>query len=206
MGNVNGDPVSNEGLLSEPEYTGQIAALYEGAIGKSWSRESWSTWKSMMYQYQTTLANARDRILIMTVHGDATNYALMRYGLASCLMDDGYYYYTTFETEYRSGLWFDEYDVKLGYAIDPPQFGPWQKGVYRRRFQHGMVLVNPKDNGTRIVQIEPGYSRLSGVQDSATNNGQPVSSLSLAERDGIILVKTPAPDEKPRPKPPILSQ
>ena len=205
MGNVDGDPQMNQGLLTEPEYTGQISALYEGAIGKSWSRETWATWKSMMNQYQTTLANARDRLLIMTVHGEATDYALMRYGLASCLMDDGYYYYTTFETEYRSALWFDEYDVKLGLAIDPPQFSPWQQGVYRRRFQNGMVLVNPKDNGSRTVQIEPGYNRLSGQQDRVTNNGQPVSSLTLAARDGIILINDQVPGEQMRPKPPILN-
>jgi len=204
IGNVDGDPEFSDGLLSEPEYTGQLSALYEGAMGKSWSRETFSTWESMMDQYQTTLANSRDRLLIMTVHGDATDYALMRYGLASCLMDDGYFYYTTHETEYRSALWFDEYNVDLGFAIDPPQFRPWQQGVYKRRFQNGMVLVNPKGNGTQVVQIEAGYNRISGTQDSFTNNGQPVSSLRLSERDGIILVRDGAIEDRPRPKAPEL--
>ena len=149
VGNVDGEPQQNDGMLSEAEYRGQVSGLFEGAMGLSWSQETWAGWESMMEQYQVTLANSRDRLAIITVHGEATDYALMRYGLASCLMDDGYYYYTTIDTEYRSALWFDEYDVDLGRAIDPPQFSSWDNGVYRRRFQNGIVLVNPKGNGTR---------------------------------------------------------
>lgn len=201
IGNVDGDPQSNEGLLTEPEYKGQVSALYEGAMGKSWSRETWSSWKSMMDQYQTTLANARDRFAIMSVHGDAADYAMMRYGLTSCLMDDGYYYYTTEDTEYRSALWFDEYDTDLGRAIDPPQFQAWQNGVYRRRFENGVVLVNPKGNGTRTVQPGPGYNRIDGTQDRTVNNGQAANSVTLAERDGIVLISDES-TQAPRPKPP----
>jgi hypothetical protein len=190
IGNVDGEPQISQGMLSEPEYQNQISALYEGAMGKPYSQESWGSWETMMEQYQTTLQNSRNRLLIMTVHGDATDYKLMRYGLASCLMDDGYYYYTTYDTEYRSALWFDEFDVDLGRAIDPPQFT-------------GMVLVNPKGNGSQTVDLEPGYSRISGTQDMATNDGRPVDSLFLEERDGIILLLNKA-DQGPRPKPPVL--
>jgi len=204
IGNVDGEPQIGQGMLGEPEYKSQISALYEGAIGKSYSQESWGSWETMMEQYQTTLQNARNRLLIMTVHGDATDYKLMRYGLASCLMDDGYYYYTTYETEYRSALWFDEFDVSLGRAIDPPQFKAWQKGIYRRRFENGVVLVNPKGNGSQTVDLEPGYRRISGKQDVAINNGRPVDSLFLEERDGIILLRSDA-GQVPRPKPPVLS-
>jgi len=205
MGNVDGAPELDDGMLTEAEYKGQVSALFEGAMGLSWSQETWSTWEAMMKQYQVTLANARDRLLVMTVHGDATDYAMMRYGLTSCLLDDGYFYYTTIDTEYRSALWFDEYDIDLGRAIDPPQFSAWQNGVYRRRFQNGMVLVNPKGNGTRTVQIEPGYSHFSGSQDSVMNNGRSATSVTLAARDGVILVKDGAAQGK-RPKAPVMMQ
>lgn len=204
MGNVDGDPDSGGGMLTEPEYKNQVTSVFQGAIGKNWSVETWGTWEAMMVQYQTTLANSQHKISMMTVNGEATDYATMRYGLASCLMDDGYYYYTTHDTENKSGLWFDEYDVNLGLAIDPPQFSPWQNGVYRRRFQNGMVLVNPKGNGRRTLQIEAGYKRISGTQDSATNSGRPVSSLILNERDGIILIKEQGAEDEARPKPPVL--
>lgn len=205
MGNVDGEPQIGRGMLTEPEYRGQVAGLYEGAIGMSWSQETWGTWETMMEQYQTTLQNTKDRFLLMTVHGDANDYKTMRYGLASCLMDDGYYYYTSHDKEFRSALWFDEYDVDLGRAIDPPQFGAWQKGVYRRRFENGMVLVNPKGNGTQTLTIEPGYKRISGTQDTRTNNGQSVNSLQLAERDGIILLANESSSSVDRPKPPVLN-
>lgn len=205
MGNVDGEPQTGRGMLTESEYRGQVAGLYEGAIGMSWSQETWGTWQTMMEQYQTTLQNSKDRLLIMTVHGEANDYKAMRYGLASCLMDDGFYYYTSHDREFRSALWFDEYDVDLGRAIDPPQFSAWQKGVYRRRFENGMVIVNPKGNGTQTLAIEPGYKRIAGTQDTSTNNGQSVNSLQLAERDGIVLVSTDSSSRPNRPKPPVMN-
>jgi hypothetical protein len=205
IGNVDGSPQSGNGMLTEPEYKSQISGLYEGAMGLSWSQETWGSWESMMQQYQSTLANSRDRLLIMTVHGDANDYALMRYGLTSCLMDDGYYYYTAENIRYRSALWFDEYDADLGRAIDPPQFKAWQNGVYRRRFENGVVLVNPKGNGTRTVKPGPGYNRIDGTQDRTVNNGQAADSVTLAERDGIVLISDQS-IRAPRPKPPQMMQ
>jgi hypothetical protein len=209
MGNVDGDPNRKYGMLTDPEYKGQIDSLYEGAIGRSYSQEGHTSWHSMMEQYQLTLANSRNGILVMTVHGDPDDYAEMRYGLASCLMDDGYFYYTSSELHYKSAYWYDEFDVDLGRAVDPPQRSAWRDGVYRRRFENGMVLVNPKGNGTRTVQIEPGYKRIKGNQDKVTNNGQPVSSVTLRERGGLILLKEGASNSPPapppaRPKPPVL--
>jgi hypothetical protein len=204
IGNVDGEVSTNSGMLTEPEFRGQIAALYEGAIGMSWSAETWGSWSTMMQQYQTTTGNAQHNLAMMSVHGGEDDYAQMRYGLASCLLDNGYYYYTTHENQYKSALWFDEYDVDLGRAIDPPQFSQWQRGVYMRRFENGMALVNPKGNGTRTVQIGPGYKRFNGSQDPATNNGQIAESVTLRERDGLILVRIGGPDDRTQPKPPQL--
>jgi putative glycosyl hydrolase-like family 15 (GHL15) protein len=205
MGNVDGEVSTNDGMLTEPEFKGKLTALYEGAIGLSYSAEGWGGWELMMQQYQTTLRNAQQNILLMTVHGAKDDYALMRYGLASCLMDDGYYYYTSIKNQYRSALWFDEYDVELGRAVDPPQFGAWKSGVYMRRFENGMVLVNPKGNGRQTIQIGSGYQRLKGTQDPKTNNGKIVDSVTLSERDGLILIKSGDFKKNAPPKPPVLS-
>jgi len=204
VGNVDADVGGNNGMLTEPEFRGQLSALYEGAIGMSWSEETWGSWELMMQRYQTTISNAQHNLTMISVHGEKNDYALMRYGLASCLMDDGYYYYTSHNEEYKSAYWYDEYDVNLGRAIDPPQFSPRQSGVYMRRFENGLVLVNPKGNGTQTVQVEPGYRRISGTQDPATNNGEPVSSLTIRERDGIILIGSDGAEPQSRPKPPVL--
>lgn len=205
MGNVDGEATTNSGMLTEPEYRGQLTALYEGAMGLSYSSEGWGSWDVMMKQYQTTVANAEDNIAAITVHGPQDDYAFMRYGLASCLMDNGYYYYTSIEEQYRSAYWYDEYDIDLGRAIDPPRFAPWKDGVYMRRFENGIALVNPKGNGQQTVRIEAGYSRIDGRQDPVTNNGEPVDSVTLGERDGIILVRTDKLDPGARPKPPVMN-
>jgi len=205
IGNVDGDVPSNSGMLTEPEYRGQLTALYESAIGHDYSAESWGGWETMMQQYQTTILNAQYNITLMNVQALPDDYAIVRYGLASCLMDNGYFHFSSLQTRYTAGVWFDEYDVELGRAIDPPQYNAWQRGVYMRRFENGMVLVNPKGNGTTTVQIEPGYKRFSGTQDPAINNGQIAESVTLREREGLILVRVDGSENQKRPKPPVLS-
>lgn len=205
MGNVDGDPPAGNGMLTEPEFRGQLSGFYESALGLSYSAETWGGWKTMMKQYQTTIQNSQYNLAIMHAKGDVDDYAVMRYGLASCLMDNGYYFYSLNNSRYDTVSWFDEYDVDLGRAIDPPQFNQWQSGIYMRRFENGIALVNPKGNGTRTVQIGPGYKRIKGNQDPVTNNGQIAESVTLRERDGLILVRIDGPDDQKRPKPPVLS-
>jgi hypothetical protein len=119
----------------------------------------------------------------------------MRYALASALMDDGYF--AANDNGYTNVQWFDEFDVDLGHAVDGPQLAPAQNGVYVRRFEKGLAIVNPKDNGPQTIAIEPGYQRFYGTQDSATNNGQAVTTITLGDRQGIILIKGPAGNHPP---------
>jgi len=204
LGNVDGQPVENVGMLTEPEYRGQLTGLFEAAMGRDHSAETWGGWETMMHQYRTLIQNSQYNVALLNVQGDPQDYATMRYGLASCLMDNGYYMFSSLVKDYEAQIWFDEFDIDLGRAIDPPQAEAWQNGVYMRRFEFGMALANPKGNGRRTVQIPEGYQRFSGTQDPATNNGQPVDSVTLRERDGLILVSTDA-DPLMRPKPPVLS-
>jgi hypothetical protein len=53
-------------------------------------------------------------------------------------------------------------------------------------------LVNPRGNGAQTVQLETAYVKLKGSQDSAVNNGQTVQTVTLQDRDGIILMRTTA--------------
>ena len=90
---------------------------------------------------------------------------------------------------YRGVPWFDEYSVKLGAATSGPSTSAWQSGVYRRNFQNGIVLVNPKGNGTRTVTLEANYVKVRGTQAPSVNNGATVRTVTLKDRDGIILIK-----------------
>jgi hypothetical protein len=123
------------------------------------------------------------------------NYQGMRYGLATCLMDNGYYEYST---DYHTINWFDEYNTSLGQAISAPPTAAWQKGVWRRDFQNGIALVNPKGNGPQTVTLETSYKKINGTQVPSINNGQTVTTVTLLDRDGLILLRlNPAASSTP---------
>jgi hypothetical protein len=154
----------------------------------------------MMDRYRKVMALlAAPRLLISNMKGNPTDYKTFRYGFASALMDDAYFDFSngTSGNIYQPGVvWFDEYDLAgttntkwLGTAVDGPQTSPGPDGVYRRRFQNRMALVNPRGNGTRTVFNLSGYKRFLGKQASAVNDGKAVSSVTLQDRDGILLVK-----------------
>jgi hypothetical protein len=169
----------------------------EGLIGKSWSIEAWGGWQAMENQYYSTMAaiNA-PKLAIFNQWGSPTDYQSMRYGLASCLMNDGYYSFTSTSAGYSGVVWFDEYNANLGQAISSPPSAAWQNGVWRRDFTNGIALVNPKGNGTQTVQLGGTFVKINGTQDPSVNNGQAVTSVTLQDRDGIILLRQ-APMEQP---------
>lgn len=182
IGNVDSD-------LSMPEYRGQLnGAFLEGLMGKSWSLER-RGWRVMMQRYLDIKANLRPPAIVgFNVAGDPRDYRFFRYAFCSSLMGDGYFSFTDTKDGYSSVSWFDEYDVPLGKAVDPPQRQPKAGGVYQRRYEQALVLVNP-DGQPRQVDVGPGWKHVDGQQDSAVNNGKPVRQLTLAPRDGVVLVK-----------------
>jgi hypothetical protein len=198
---VNADSdLSGEAFPPDADRFGQYrkavnGAFLEHAMGESWSAETWGGWPLTMAWYHAIRANLlKPQIVVFDVSLGATaDYQYLRYALASALMDDGYF---SASTDYNHIAWFDEFDLAgrastkwLGAAVDPPQSSPWQSGVYRRRFEHGMAIVNPKGNGPRTVTVEPGYRRLAGVQAPEINNGKKAGRIRLSDRDGILLVK-----------------
>ncbi len=185
-------------------YSGMVnGGLIEGMIGVSWSPETWGGWSEMMRQYrQIMAATASPKLTIFSQRGSPTDYQGLRYGLASCLLDDGYFEFTNVNSAYSGVIWFDEYNVNLGSETSSPATSPWQKGVYRRDYQNGIALVNPKGNGPQTVQLETSYKRIAGTQDPAVNSGQVTNSVTLNDRDGIILLRlqtTAAPSAAPMP-------
>ncbi|OQW51021.1 MAG: hypothetical protein A4S09_10840 [Proteobacteria bacterium SG_bin7] len=176
--------------LSSPEYSGRLqGALMEAIIGASWSTEKLYGWNRAMLRYRATIKHtAPPHIVGFDVHGKVDDYQRMRYGLSSCLLDDGYFSYSNVDAPYASSVWFDEFDADLGMPIELPPLEPIKNGVYRRKFERGMVLVNPTAFPVTI-SVEAGYRRIKGVQAPLFNNGSPVSSITLASKDGILLLK-----------------
>jgi len=59
--------------------------------------------------------------------------------------------------------------------------------VWRRDFDNGIVLVNPAGNGAKTVDLGGTFHKLTGTQAPDINNGATVTSVTLADRDGIVL-------------------
>ena len=183
--------------------------VMESAIGQSYSYESQS-WAKLMSSYATIMkALIPPGYLVFQQDGSSTDYQGMRYGLASCLLDNGYYHFNTAGQGGGNNVaWFDELGSNLGPATAGPNnsnngtysnggLTVWQNGVWRRDFANGIALVNPKGNGTQTVTLETTYKHLSGTQAPSVNNGQSVTSVTLNDRDGVILLRTssqPVPD------------
>ena len=134
--------------------------------------------------------------MIFSQDGSPADYQGMRYGLCSALLGNAYYYFEQGgggTQTYGTYIAFDEFSSNLGAALAGPLVFPgaaaWQKGVYRRDFQHGIALVNPKGNGTQTVTLETSYKHLSGTQAPTVNNGQTVTRVTLNDRDGVILLR-----------------
>ena len=187
LGNI-GDWGAPDSTLTE--YQGVTnGGVLEGYIGKSWSVETWGGWAAMFAEYRKVMgAVAAPKLVIFNQWGSQTDYQGMRYGLGTCLLDDGYYSFTDNTQQYYGVVWFDELDQKLGAGLSKPT-AAWQKGVWRRDFDNGIVLVNPKGNGPQTVTLEGPFIKLKGTQDPVTNNGATVTTITLKDRDGIILLR-----------------
>lgn len=189
---------------SAPEYNNLLhGGLYECVIGESWSTESWGGFAGTLQWYRKTLAMLKPPKMLVFHHcGDKADYRDFRYGFGISLMDDGYYAFSHLKQGWTGVVWFDEFDVRLGAATSKPPTAAWQKGVWRRDFEGGVVLVNPKGNGAVELDLGNEFRRISGKQSPSVNSGGVAGTVRLADRDAIILIRSvPAPAAK-RPRPP----
>jgi hypothetical protein len=121
-----------------------------------------------------------------------TDFAAMRFGLASALMDDGLYTFDNGVFGHYVAWWYDEYDGAgrgahwLGRALGDAHV---DGDVRWREFEHGLAVVN---SGAAAATFSPaaGFSRLAGIQDAVHNDGTAVSgALSIAPSDAYILTR-----------------
>ena len=189
LGNADwNDPSAIIGVLDQVLSGGMM----EGMVGETWSIETYGSFNAMMAGYRQSMDAYRPPKLGIFNHSswNAGDFKGMRYSFASALMDDGYY-----DINDTGGynptriLWFDEFNFDLGYPVQPRQAAAWSLGMWRRDFDNGIVLVNPRGNGPRTINLAGTFHRLSGTQDPFANSGATVTSITLADRDGIILAR-----------------
>ena len=188
LGNIGdfGDPKKTIGVLD-----GVIdGGVFEGAIGETWSLETWAGFDVMMQQYKRTYDATRAPSLLIFGVDNWTkgDFKTARYAMGACWMGDGYLYAnTTYSPD--DMLWFDEFDHDLGHPTQPFQTAAWSHGVWRRDFDKGIVLVNPKGNGSQTVDLGGTFHKIAGTQDATTNDGSTVTTVTLADRDGLVLLR-----------------
>lgn len=147
--------------------------------------------------YPEWCANAAaPSLTLIQVYGVSSDYRLMRYGLCTALLNDGYFSYARSSSVHAtSGLsWFDEYDnagAGRGYLGQPIGSAFRVGSAWRRDFTNGISLVNPT-TASVTVQLGGMFRRIKGTQDLTVNSGATVSSVTIPSRDGIILLRVPS--------------
>lgn len=189
-----------------------LVGINDGAIfEKINQREFYKGWEGMMRRYRlglSWLAGPKAGVFMVDIKtfrdlypaAGFTTYRWNRYAMCSSLMDNGYYsVHDSAYGEFQTVPWFDEFwggalkkTGYLGYPVEAPQLSPWSNGVYRREYTNGLVLVNPRGNGRQTINVGTGWKRILGTEDPIHNNGQTVSTITLDEQDGIILLRASA--------------
>lgn len=86
------------------------------------------------------------------VAGDFSDWRLLRWALACCLMDDGYFSSNQTTSTWTTGIpWYDEYvggtEVNLpgwmGQRIGTPPRAAYEHGVWKAEFDNALVIMNP---------------------------------------------------------------
>jgi hypothetical protein len=158
------DATYGKSSLATPELTGVFNyAFLEGVNGKSYSFESnRNIFADTMRRYETAEVNVIDGAILNTYVNTATQSLSRqlqhaRYGLGIALLRDGWY--CCADQGEEEPFWFDEIDpaiANIGEPIDPVQTAAYSDGVWQRRYQNGVVLVNPVANKGRAMQSVPG--------------------------------------------------
>jgi hypothetical protein len=176
--------------LSSPEYKGNLdGAFLEGSLGMSWSRETWAGWDNMMNYYRGALRNTRHAgMVFLNAFAQPTDYATVRYGLASAMLEDGYFVQLPPSGRLQPS-WFDEFGAPIGVAAEAPPTAPAQNGIWLRRYANGLVLVNPSKTASASIDVGAGYKRLAGTQDPTVNNGQQQQVVTLGPRQGLLMLR-----------------
>jgi hypothetical protein len=126
--------------------------------------------------------------------GIKNDYQKVRFGITTTLLGNGYFGFD-FGTQSHNQLWtYDEFPIALGApktslmnVFDSAKTAIDQ-GVWQRDFERGRVVVNATAN-TITIPLNADFEKIHGTQDPSTNDGSVVSEITLAARDGIILLR-----------------
>lgn len=176
-------------------YYGDINGIYF----ESFTTSPYISWEEKMrlYKLSDDTSRAQQIAIVGNTAADVAraqnDYKKMRFGLASALMEDGYYAYDAGSGSHAEQWWYDEYNINLGEPMGSavPLTGGvgYYKDVWRREFTNGLALVNSLAEN-REVDLGGEFEKLIGTQDPVVNNGGIVSKITLSAKDGLLMLKT----------------
>jgi hypothetical protein len=160
--------------------------------------EAHGTWAGSMTTYSALgKVNLDPKITIINSFDKNQNdFAKMRFGLASTLMDDhGYYSYDYDVSNHGQLWWYDEYDASLGNPILPAYNildktnTTYKPGLWRRDFENGIAIVNSTNVLQRYIFSKEEFEKINGTQDRTVNDGSIINYIKINPGDGVILLR-----------------
>ena len=104
-----------------------------------------------------------------------------RYGLATMLLIAGGGNHFFASTDYVHELWWPEYRTARSLGRPLGGYRVTRRGVYRREFTNGVVVVNPHTHAVRRIKLGGRYSG-SGLRN--------VTKVRLRRTSGVVLVRS----------------
>lgn len=169
------------------------ASQVNGVLFENFPRYGWA---GPFKEFQDALArNVRPAVTAFNTNTNNQetphDYRLMRLGLASALLGDGYYSFDAGDRGHARTWWYDEYSVSLGVPKGPARRVAGgtgvSEGVWMREYEHGLVVVNSGGTQKR-VDLGGVFEKIRGKQDAYTNNGEMVTRIDVPPHDGMILL------------------
>lgn len=185
--------IVGNGKIYEP-YQNIINGMMFENFPSSWEGDG--TWAASMNNYlKISTLNTKPAISILnTYNKNQNNFSLMRFGLTSTLLGDGFFSYDYDTTNHGQLWWYDEYDVNLGKAISSV-YNPnnnssvINNGLFRRDFENASVFVNAGNKREIQIFSQENFSKIKGNQDKSFNSGERINFIDLPAKSGAILLK-----------------
>ncbi len=127
----------------------------------AWIQQSHAPWEGWVYYDAILLTTDWQEFTLTAASTGDDNQAQFIFGLG----------------EVAGSVWLDDVHLKAG-APD----------VYRRDFEHGIVLINASADPVTIP-LGGTFQKIDGTQDRSVNDGSTVTEVTLPPLDGIILLR-----------------
>ena len=189
---------------STPEFQQYINGRKFETFPSPW--EANGDWYELMRRYiANEPLNAKPETMIINSNtgnaGNEGDYSQMRFGLTSALMGNAFYSFDYGDQDHGQIWRYDEYNVALGLPTASPQLATnstvqanaadgyrFSAGGWQRNYANGVVFVNPTATA-QTVSFDSEYEKIHGSQDTTVNDGSIVSAVTIAPKDGLIMLR-----------------